>query len=121
MRMPKHKFSISMDVELVKRIDAVAEARGEGRATVIERMCRNDIDEEEKFLKQFDNRGYRAVYDLLATHPRLIQRIATLVGEELSDEDREHAVEVLKKRSRAAKERKQTKRGSRRDSQNSEG
>jgi predicted transcriptional regulator len=118
--MAKQKFSISMDAELVKRIDAVAEAREEGRATVIERMCRNDIEEEEKFLKQFDNRGYRAVYDLLATHPRLIQQIATLVGEELSDEDRDHAVQVLKKRSEAAKGKKRSGRGRRKDSQDSE-
>ncbi len=42
--MPKAKFSISMDQELVDRIDRIAQAREEGRATVIERMATNGID-----------------------------------------------------------------------------
>ena len=85
--MPKAKFSISMDQELVDRIDRIAQAREEGRATVIERMATNGIEDEERFLHLMDDPVVGAVLGRLMASPKLMRGIAAMVAEDISVEE----------------------------------
>ena len=86
MPEPKDKFSISMDTELVQRLDAVAEARDEARSTVIERIVRHGLAEEESFLRDMENPVDRAIVDIVTDNPGILRTIANLVGQQLTDE-----------------------------------
>ena len=86
MPEPKDKFSISMDTELVQRLDAVAEARDEARSTVIERIVRHGLAEEESFLRDMDNPLDRVIVDIVTDNPGILRTIANLVGQQLTDE-----------------------------------
>jgi hypothetical protein len=98
--MPKAKFSISMDEELVERIDRIAQARDEGRATVIERMARNGIADEERFLGLMDDPVAGALLSRLLESPRLMRGIAAMVAEDLGEDEaaaiREKALTIRK-------------------------
>lgn len=87
MTTPKDKFAISMDVALRERIEAVAEARGEGRSTVIERLCRNSIEDEEAFLWATEYEPTRWVMEKMANNPAFARSLAKLVGQHLSSDE----------------------------------
>ncbi|MEX0885775.1 MAG: ribbon-helix-helix protein, CopG family [Phycisphaeraceae bacterium] len=86
MPEPKDKFSISMDTELVQRLDAIAEARDEARSTVIERIVRHGLAEEESFLRDMENPVDRAIVDIVTDNPGVLRTIASLVRQQLTDE-----------------------------------
>ena len=90
MAEPKDKFSISMAPELVARLDEVGAQRGEARSTVIERIIRNGIADEESFLRDMESPVYRTIMQAMVNTPKLVQAMAKLVGEHLSEEELEH-------------------------------
>lgn len=108
MSEPKDKFSISMDPELVRRLDKVGEARGDARSTVIERIVRNGLPEEERFLEQMENPAYRAIVQLLTESPKVTETLARLVGEHLGAEQ----LEKLKQQAERGKARQKVRRAS---------
>ena len=83
----KEKISISIDAELLRRLDAVCEARGQSRSAVFERIVRNEIDGEEKFLDYMEKPINRALMTVIMKTPGVLDAIATLVGEHLTPEN----------------------------------
>lgn len=110
MSEPKHKFSISMDAELVDRLDAICEARDESRSSAIERMVRNEVPSEEKFVTGLESPIQQAIARIIVEQPRVVQTLAALVGEHMTDEEAAKLKKGLEKQVSRANERRQTKR-----------
>ncbi|MFA9480470.1 ribbon-helix-helix protein, CopG family [Phycisphaerales bacterium AB-hyl4] len=108
MPEPKDKFSISMDPELVQRLDAIAEARDEARSTLIERIVRHGVADEEKFLSDMESPVNRVIAQLLTESPKITMALARLVGEQLTEEE----VGKLRVEAERGKARQKKKRGS---------
>lgn len=82
----RDRITLTLDHELTKRIDAVAEARDESRSATIERMLRNSIEEEERFLGQVGTGIEGRIMALMLENPKLINSLSKLVGDELSED-----------------------------------
>ncbi len=77
----KTPISITIDSELLERIDRYASASDESRSTVIERMCRNDIAEQEEFLGDMESPTMRMLYKAVASKPVLEMMLSVMEGE----------------------------------------
>ena len=97
-----------MDTELVQRLDAVAEARDEARSTVIERIVRHGLAEEESFLRDMDNPLDRVIVDIVTDNPGILRTIARLVGQQLTDEQ----LAGLRNQAKRGRERQRKRKGS---------
>ncbi len=103
----KEKVSITLDARLLKRVDKLAELRGEGRSAVVELVLSRGIEEQEEYVKALENPLNRLVQDVLATAPpEVLQIVGRLVGERLSKCEVEKLRGDWKKQSKGAKERK---------------
>lgn len=85
--MSKRPISISIETDLLDRVDRLAELRGDTRTAVIERAIRNDIAEQEEFIESLANPVVRGVHKTLTSSPTLLRIIARLVDEDMSDGD----------------------------------
>jgi len=93
------------------RLDTVAAARGEARSTVIEHVVRNGLAEEESFLRDMEDPAYRVIMELLTTSPKVLRTMATIVGEQLSEEELAEIVNKAPVQVARGKKRQQAKRG----------
>ncbi len=109
MRQPKDRITITINREVLERIDAVCEARGQARSPVIERMLANQVREEEEFVKATEHPLERLIMESLSKSPVLIATIAKLIGEKL--DPAEHA-EFLKEQADRGRERVQKRKAS---------
>ena len=50
MPKPKSRITITIDADLLDRIEAICKERGEPRSALIERVLGNEIVSEERFL-----------------------------------------------------------------------
>ncbi len=96
----KAKVTVALDREVLRRVDAVAGARGDSRSSVIERMLCNGIGDEEKFLRAMENPVTRAVTQAVTSSPWLIEKIARLVGEEVCKGDGSEIREFVAKQAK---------------------
>jgi len=109
----KPKISISLDADLLRRIDAACEARNEARSAFIERVLENEIEGEETFVRDMESPIWRGLITALAKSPSVTMAIAKVVGEELSPE---HMAQIQKRAPELAqlgRERQVAKRGKR--------
>ncbi len=95
MKEAKERITVTVDADLLRRLDAVAAARGDSRSAVLERLLGNAIGEDEVFLKAMENPITRAVAQAVTSSPALIESIARLVGEQMSTGDAEEIREVM--------------------------
>lgn len=84
----KAKIGISIDPQLLGRIDAVCEARGEPRSAFIERVLVNEIAGEEEFVQDMENPFTRAVARAMTASPKVTELLAKFVVSDLPAEDR---------------------------------
>lgn len=82
----RDRITLTLDHTLTKRIDAVAQARDESRSATIERMLRNQIEEEEKLLAQVGTGIEGRIMALMLENPKILNTMSKLVGESLTDE-----------------------------------
>lgn len=82
----RDRINTTLDHSLTERIDAVAKARDESRSATIERMLRNQIEEEEKVLKQVGTGIEGRIMALMLENPKILNTMSKLVGESLTDE-----------------------------------
>lgn len=108
----KDKISISIDPDLLRRVDAVCAAREETRSSMIERVLKNEIAGEEQFLKDMENPINRAIMSTIINTPGLLAAVARLVNEHLEAGDLDHMREKLPQ---------QMERGKRRAAERSKG
>lgn len=102
---------MTIEPELLRRIDAVCEARGEPRSAYIARALRSSIAEEEKFLREMESPVWRALYATLANSPGILSAVASLVNEELTDEMRAEIKEGLAEQGKRGRERVKGRKG----------
>lgn len=108
----KQAIAITMDVELIERIDAVAEAREDSRSAVIERMARNSIGGEEDLVGYLANPVMREIVTRLMGSPKIMNAVAALVGEEVSEDQLKRMAEAAPKlKARGAQLAEERKRG----------
>ena len=106
--MNRPKISISIDPELLERIDRVAEARGESRSATIEAVLKGGVETQEEFLRDLENPIWRAVYGTVLK-PSVAMAIAKVVGEGLSPKEAAEMHERVTRLSSRAKERQNAK------------
>ena len=82
----RDRINTTLDHALTERIDAVAQARDESRSATIERMLRNQIEDEEKVLKQVGTGIHGRIMALMLENPKILTTMSKLVGESLTDE-----------------------------------
>ncbi len=107
----KEKISISIEADLLRRLDAVCEARGDSRSAVIERILRDEMPEEESFLQGMEDPMSRALIATLIRSPAVLKVIATVAGKAISDADLKRVQERAPEHFRRGKERERKKRG----------
>jgi hypothetical protein len=101
----KIKVTMSLDAELLRRIDAVAELRDEKRSQAVERILKGEINSEEGYLRDMENPVLRGLHSALTSSPAAMRLLAKAVGEHLSAEDFERIQEVAPKHRKAGAER----------------
>lgn len=98
----KTAINITIDADLLKRIDDAADKRGDSRSAIIERFCRNEIGQEEEFLHELESPVFRAIYDAMSKRPEIIRAISAVMGEH---------IDLTAARAKAERLREQTRRG----------
>jgi len=105
MSINKEKIGISIDADLLSRIDEVCEARNEARSAWFERIAKRVIEDEEQFIGDMESPLYRGVARALAAHPSILTIFANLSMETLTPEERQRMVRELEKQSKRGAER----------------
>jgi hypothetical protein len=107
----KLKITISVDPGLLRRIDAVAEVRGDSRSALMERMLFDSIEDQEEFLDRMEKPIPRAVVSALISSPVVMRAIASIAGKTLTDEELKRLQERAPVHAAKGKERQSRKRG----------
>lgn len=95
----KIRITVTVDPDLIERIDQVCEHLDESRSHFIERALHSTVDEEERWSEQMESPVLRTIYSKLA-NPAALRMMARIVGESLTDEE----IEAVQHRGRKAKE-----------------
>lgn len=82
----KERITITVDPDILTRLDALAEARGENRSAVVERMLRVRLEDEEQFVADMENPLKRAVIKALTVNPAVLDFVSSVMGEEMTAE-----------------------------------
>ena len=108
--MPRTQISIKLDQDLLARVDQLAEAAGTNRTAVIEQAIKNDLPEQEAFQRSLENPAIRAIHKQI-TRPGMLQLIAKLANEQLSEEELSQLVEKAPRQREAAERRVAERKG----------
>ncbi len=84
--MGKVKVSISVPQQLLKRIDLIAESRGDSRSYVISKVLESGIESQEQFLADMENPVIRGLARVIASSPNALTMLNT-IGEEVTAEE----------------------------------
>lgn len=84
----RERVTLTLDPEILARIDAVARARDEPRTAVAERILRNGISDEERLLETIGEGVEGRILAYLLQHPKALNALAKAIGEDLGDEQR---------------------------------
>ncbi|MCC6580873.1 MAG: hypothetical protein IT440_10570 [Phycisphaeraceae bacterium] len=109
-RENKERLTVTIDRDILQRIDAVATAREEPRSRVIERICRNGIKAEEEYLSDLEKPALRFIAEAITSRPALVSALARVIGEQLTGEEMARIRETSAKQAVLARERQQRKR-----------
>lgn len=111
---PKDKITISLDAGLIRRVDAVAGARGESRSRVMERLMENGIDDEERWVDEAEMPLYQIVADLMTSDHRVLRAVAKICGEHMGEKEAREIKAAWAKQKGLATDRRKGKARSRR-------
>lgn len=109
----KDRITITIDAELLRRVDAVADARAESRSAIIERIVKNEIVSEERFLKVLEVPVTRLIVEKIMGSPTIAGVIAEMVGNSMTQEERKALSDFVLKQGQRGRERQEAKRGAR--------
>lgn len=107
----KTAINITIDADLLRRIDDAAEKRGDSRSAIMERFCRNEIEQEEAFLREMENPVYRAIYDAMSRRPEVIRAMCAAAGQYIDLAEAQAKAERLKEQTKRGKARRHNKGG----------
>jgi metal-responsive CopG/Arc/MetJ family transcriptional regulator len=108
--MPRTQISIKLDEDLLARGDALAESAGANRTAVIEQDIKNDLPEQEAFQRSLENPVIRAIHKHI-TRPGMLQLIARLANERMSEEELAAVFEKAPRQHERAKRRVAERKG----------
>ena len=104
-RENKVRASITIDPEILAQIDEIAEITQESRSALIERFLLNGIENQREYLGKMENPVSRIFMQQLSANPTLLQKIACLVGENMTIEEAHTIKEHTAKQAELAKQR----------------
>lgn len=110
--MAKIATSVRLEEDLIKRLDAVAEARGESRSELIERVLDSSVASEERMIKDLDSPVMRMLLRAIMNNPSIVKAMAAVAGKKISDEGIEIGKQRANKAIHIAEERRAAKKGS---------
>lgn len=87
MAESKAKISISLDADLLRRLDAVCEAKGEERSPTIERMLRLAIQEQEEFIRDMEDPVMRTIHSVMMRSPAVMKTIVMALGAQFTADE----------------------------------
>lgn len=116
----KTRWTITIDPELGRRLDAVCEAREQNRSEVIERIIKNAIVEEEGFVAAMEDPLQRVVMEVMQRTPGLLAAVSRLVLDEATPERIERMRTALPVQIELGKRRQQAKKQQRKGTQGKE-
>jgi len=99
-------FSINLEADLIAQYDELAEVRQESRSAVIERVLRNGLEDERRFLRVMGSPVTGQLIEKILTSPKLAEMIGRVVQEEVSPEQLAEARQKAPKLREAAKKRR---------------
>jgi hypothetical protein len=82
----KDRISLTIDPDILARIDKVATARGESRSATAERILRNGVEDEEEMLGSLGQGIEGRIIAHLLKSPRTLRKLAEVVGAELTED-----------------------------------
>lgn len=85
--MQKERITVTLDPEIVARIDRLAELRGQSRSKVMEGLLEVAVEECEKTLEMAASPIIGPIVQSIMDHPKLIAMIAKTIGEKLDPEE----------------------------------
>lgn len=101
----KVKVSVSVDENLLRRIDRVAKHKRVSRSAEIETAVRDHLDSTEMMVKAFANDQLRDAFIRAFSAPDVVRQFAAVMQEDLSDEQLRLFSDVVQKL-RASKRKK---------------
>jgi len=108
--MAKEITTVRLDPELIRRLDAVAEARGESRSVVIERVLRNEVADEEDFVNEMEHPVMRALVRMIIASPAATRFVIWLAGGTTDEAELRRRIETLRKQIKLGEARHQRRR-----------
>jgi hypothetical protein len=107
----KERITITIDPDVLRRLDKVSDTRGEPRAAMIERILRNNIDGEESMMRDMENPVWRSLISTLLASESVVKAIATIAGENMPPERIREVQAGIKVQAERGRQRQAAKRG----------
>jgi len=101
----KSVTSIRIDLDLLARIDRVAADREQTRSQVMERICKNGIAEEERFLSVMENPVLAYLIERIS-RPEVMGTIAEMIGDDMDEEELERIKTAVSKQAELGRKRR---------------
>ena len=85
--MQKERITVTLSPELVARIDRLAELRDHSRSKMMEKLLDVAVEEEEQTIKQLASPVLGPIVQSIMDHPKLINALAKVIGQQLDPEE----------------------------------
>lgn len=106
----KERITVTISGDILERIDEIARLRDESRSATIERMLERKVLDEEEFVETLADPVKGFIYRKLLESPAIIEKLAALVGDSMSAQEkilvRKNAPGALKAAAKRRDERK---------------
>lgn len=111
MARTKVAIGVTIDEELLKRLDEIFAKRDENRSAGIERILRNAIEDEAAYLDTMEQPMPRLFIETMSKSPAFIKALGALLAEHVSKEDIERIQANTPKQAQLGRERERAKKG----------
>lgn len=89
-KQPKERITVTIDVELLAKVDGLAERRGETRSALVERVVGYAIDEYDEEMQRLESPLNQILVRAITKSPEALRLMARAVGNSMTkDEFRE--------------------------------
>lgn len=85
--MQKERITVTLDPNLVSRIDRLAEIRDQSRSKVMESLLEMAVEDTEETLDKVASPLLGPIIQSIVDHPKIIAMIAKTIGEKLDPEE----------------------------------
>ncbi|MGA2498882.1 MAG: ribbon-helix-helix protein, CopG family [Tepidisphaeraceae bacterium] len=88
-------MSMTIDAELARRVEDMADAQRVSRSALLERLVRESLDQESQFLGMLGNDHVREFLSGMLSNPKLLMGMATAGSQPVSKEKAVMASRIL--------------------------